>query len=131
PHNAAFAANAVGVTSLTIPASHHDRPVKTLVFFPTEGGSETVLGENPVFFGTTVREEARPLQGKHPLILMSHGWGGNAVRMAWLEAGLAARGAIVVAVNHPNSTTGDLQYHSALNHWTRAQDLSMALDYML
>jgi predicted dienelactone hydrolase len=131
PVNAARAAEAVGLASLEIPAAHHDRPVKTLVFFPVKGGTEIVLGDNPVFFGTKVQEHATPLPGKHPLILMSHGWGGNAVRMAWLEAGLAAKGAIVVAVNHPNSTTGDLRYNSALNHWTRAQDLSAALDYVL
>jgi len=128
---AAPAADPVGLTKLSIPAAHHDRPVKTLVFFPAEGGTETVLGENPVFFGTTVHEDARLLPGKHPLILLSHGWGGNAVRMAWLEAGLAAKGAIVVGVNHPNSTTGDLQYQSALNHWTRVEDMSAALDYVL
>ena len=128
---AAFAADAVGVTNLEIPTAHHDRPMKMSVMFPAEGGVETVLGENPVFFGTTLRDHAEPLPGKYPVILMSHGWGGNYMRMAWLGAGLAAKGAIVVAVNHPNSTTEDLQYQSALNHWTRAQDLSAALDYVL
>lgn len=128
---AALAADRVGMTALEVPAAHHDRPVKTLVFFPAEGGTEAVIGDNPVFFGTPVQEGAKPLPGKHPLILMSHGWGGNATRMAWLEAGLAAKGAIVVAVNHPNSTTGDIQYQSALNHWTRAEDLSVALDHVL
>ena len=128
---AAFAADAVGVFNLEIPTAHHDRPMKMSVMFPAKGGVETVFGENPVFFGTTLREQADPLPGKYPVILMSHGWGGNYMRMAWLGAGLAAKGAIVVAVNHPNSTTGDLQYQSALNHWTRAGDLSAALDYVL
>jgi predicted dienelactone hydrolase len=128
---AAFAAEAVGVTTLEIPTAHHDRPMKMSVMFPAKDGVETVLGENPVFFGTTLRDHAEPLPGKYPVILMSHGWGGNYTRMAWLGAGLAAKGAIVVAVNHPNSTTGDLQHQSALNHWTRAQDLSAALDYVL
>jgi predicted dienelactone hydrolase len=128
---AALAADRVGMTAHEVPAAHHDRPVKTLVFFPAEGGTETVIGDNPVFYGTLVQEDAKPLPGRHPLILMSHGWGGNAARMAWLEAGLAAKGAIVVAVNHPNSTTGDIQYQSALNHWTRAEDLSVALDHVL
>lgn len=131
PANAAVAADAVGLTSLTIPAGHDDRTMKMSIIFPAEGGAETVIGENPVFFGTTVRAQARPLPGKHPVILLSHGWGGNFTRMAWLSAGLAARGAIVVAVNHPNSTPGDIQYQSALNHWTRVEDLSTALDYVL
>jgi predicted dienelactone hydrolase len=128
---AAFAADAVGVTSLEIPTTHHDWPMKMSVMFPAKDGVETVIGENPVFFGTALRDHAEPLPGKYPVILMSHGWGGNYTRMAWLGAGLAAKGAIVVAVNHPNSTTRDIQYQSALNHWTRVQDLSAALDYVL
>jgi len=128
---AAFAADAVGVANLEIPTAHHDRPMRMSVMFPAKGGVETVIGDNPVFFGTTLRDHAEPLPGKYPVILLSHGWGGNYARMAWLGAGLAARGAIVVAVNHPNSTTGDIQYQSALNHWTRVEDLSAALDYVL
>jgi predicted dienelactone hydrolase len=62
---------------------------------------------------------------------VSHGWGGNFKRMAWLSQGLVENGAIVVAVNHPKSTTGDLNNLEALNHWTRAQDLSAALDHIL
>jgi len=131
PATAAFAADPVGVTNLKIPTAHHDRPMKMSVMFPAEGGTETVLGENPVFFGTTLSDHAESLPGKYPVILLSHGWGGNYTRMAWLGAGLAAKGAVVVAVNHPNSTTGDIQYQSALNHWTRAEDLSAALDYVL
>jgi predicted dienelactone hydrolase len=131
PIKAAVAADTVGLTTLSVPAANHGREIKMAVMYPGEGGTETMLGENPVFFGTAVHEHAKPLPGKHPVILLSHGWGGNYVRMGWLGAGLAAKGAIVVAVNHPNSTTGDLAYQSALNHWTRAQDLSTALDYVL
>jgi predicted dienelactone hydrolase len=51
--------------------------------------------------------------------------------MGWLSRGLVERGAIVIAVNHPNSTTGETGNAEALNHWTRAQDLSAALDHAL
>ena len=129
--SAARADDLAGITELSIPASHHGRNIKMSVIYPAEGGTETLLGDNPVFYGTPVREHAQVLPGKHPLIVLSHGWGGNYVRMGWLSAGLAAKGAIVVAVNHPNSTTGDIQYQSALNHWTRVQDLTTALDYVL
>ncbi len=131
PVNAAVAADTVGLITLSIPATHHGRDIKMSVMYLAEAGAETMLGENPVFFGTTVHEHAKPLPGKHPVILLSHGWGGNYTRMGWLGAGLVAQGAVAVAVNHPNSTTGDLNYQSALNHWTRAQDLSAALDYVL
>jgi predicted dienelactone hydrolase len=101
------------------------------VFFPSTGGNSMELGTNGVFQGVTVHENAHITPGKHPVILMSHGWGGNFKRMAWLSSALAEKGAIVIAVNHPNSMTGDLNNLNALNHWTRAQDLSAALDYVM
>jgi predicted dienelactone hydrolase len=125
------AADAPGMLELSIPAVHHGRDLKISLTYPSIGGTETTIGENPVFFGTSVRHNAQPKPGKYPVILLSPGWGGNYVRMSWLSAGLAAKGAIVVGVNHPNSTTGDIQYQSALNHWTRVQDLSTALDSVL
>ena len=84
-----------------------------------------------MFYGTSVLADAQPVTGQHPVVLLSHGWGGNYERMAWLAAGLASKGAIVVSVNHPVSTTFDLNFNAADNHWTRAQDLSTALDYVL
>jgi predicted dienelactone hydrolase len=131
PVNGALGDEVPGMTILNIPAAHHGRDLKMSVMYPAEGGTETMIGENPVFYGTPVRTDATPSPGKHPLILLSHGWGGNFTKMAWLSAALAAKGAVVVAVNHPNSSTGDIQYQSALNHWTRAQDLTTALDDVL
>ena len=120
-----------GLATFSIPAAHHGHDMEMAVMFPSTGGSARLLGENPVFHGTTVYENAEPLTGKHPVVLLSHGWGGNFARMSWLASGLVERGAIVVAVNHPNSTTGDLDNLDALNHWTRAQDLTAALDQVL
>jgi predicted dienelactone hydrolase len=120
-----------GLLRLNIPAPHHGRDMEMGIIFPSDGGTETIFGENLVFYGIPVHENAKPVAGKHPVVLISHGWGGNYARLGWLGAGLAEMGAIVVAVNHPNSTTGDLKMTSALNHWTRAQDQSLALDHVL
>ena len=98
-----------GLATFSIPAAHHVHDMEMAVMFPSTGGSARLLGENPVFHGTTVYENAEPLTGKHPVVLLSHGWGGNFARMSWLASGLVERGAIVVAVNHPNSTTGDFR----------------------
>lgn len=114
---------------ITVP--HHTGPMARAIFFPATGGTRTMLGENPVFYGTAVAEGAAPVAGQHPTILLSHGWGGNYKRMGWLIAGLVEQGAVVIAVNHPNSTTGEQSSPQAMNHWTRAQDLSAALDQAL
>jgi predicted dienelactone hydrolase len=120
-----------GVNLFSIPAAHHGRDIDMAIFYPSEGGVSRPFGENAVFYGVPVHDYAKLAPGKYPVILLSHGWGGNFMRMGWLSAGLVAKGAIVVAVNHPNSTTGDTSNKSALNHWTRAQDLSAALDTVL
>ena len=41
-----------------------------------------------------------------PLIILSHGTGGNRDGLAWLATALAERGALVVAANHPGSSNG-------------------------
>jgi predicted dienelactone hydrolase len=120
-----------GLNLLSISAPHQTHHIDMAIMFPSEGGVSRPFGENAVFYGVPVHDYAKPIPSKYPVILMSHGWGGNFARMGWLSAGLVAKGAIVVAVNHPNSTTGDTNNKKALDHWTRAQDLSVALDYVL
>lgn len=126
-----LAAQNVGITEHTIPAPHHGKNMEMAVIFPTSDGVPTPFAENAVFYGTPLVTDTEPTEGHYPLIVMSHGWGGNYKRMTWLGAGLAEKGAIVVAVNHPNSTTFDMSFEIAFNHWTRAQDLSVAMDYVL
>ena len=63
--------------------------------------------------------------------MLSHGLGGHFRSLAWLAAGLAERGAIVIAVNHPNSTWGDFDLEAMLDHWTRVEDLTLLLDWAL
>jgi predicted dienelactone hydrolase len=131
PVSASLSCADTGVKLLSIPAAHQNREIDMAIMYPSAGGTSRSFGENAVFYGVPVHDYAKLVPGKYPVILMSHGWGGNFMRMGWLSAGLVARGAIVVAVNHPNSTTGDTNNKDALNHWTRAQDLSVALDTVL
>lgn len=126
-----IAAQDVGLIELTIAAPHHNQDMQMAVMFPAVGQQQTMFADNAVFYGTPVFKDAEPVPGQYPVVVLSHGWGGNYARMAWLSAGLVSKGAIVVAVNHPSSTTTDLDFDTAFNHWTRAQDLSVALDHVL
>jgi predicted dienelactone hydrolase len=99
------------------------------IWYPSAGnGRAFQFADSPVFHGVTVVEEATVQDGKHPIVVLSHGMGGNIRSLAWLASDLAEQGAIVVAVNHPNSTWGDFDQSLGLQHWTRVQDLSLALD---
>lgn len=69
---------------------------------------------------------------KFPLVVLSHGTGGSALQMAWLGIGLAAKGYIAVAVNHPgNNATEAYTAQGFSIWWERARDLSVIIDSML
>jgi predicted dienelactone hydrolase len=128
---AAFA-DPAGYKDLSIDAPHHNRPLTGALYYPSAGGgTPETYAENPVFIGVPVIKDAAIAQGKHPLVLLSHGMGGHVRSLGWLSTVLAERGAIVVAVNHPNSTYGDFDLGQGLQHWTRVQDLELALDTVL
>ena len=113
-------------------AAHHGRTVSGAIYYPSAGGgTPEIYADNPVFVGVPVLKDAAIAHGRHPLVLMSHGMGGHVRSLGWLSTALAERGAIVVAVNHPNSTWGDFDLVKGLDHWTRAQDLKLALDAVL
>lgn len=122
-------ADPAGYTPITFDAPHHGKGVLGAVWYPTGGeGRAFLFADSPVFQGVTVVEEAPVADGTHPVIALSHGMGGNIRSMAWLASALAERGAIVVNVNHPNTTWNDFDMAKGMRHWTRAQDLSLALD---
>jgi predicted dienelactone hydrolase len=123
----AFAETIVGLTQMPIVAKHRANPIDTAIWYPGSGGTSISFGENPVFEGTAVNENASVEASKFPVILMSHGLGGNYRTLGWLSAGLAQHGAIVIAVNHPDSTTGDVDLRKALDYGSRVDDLEAAL----
>jgi predicted dienelactone hydrolase len=123
------AADPAGYGAMSFEAPHHGRRVVGAIWYPAGGPGRTVLfADSKVFKGVIVNEEAPVRKGVHPLVVLSHGMGGNIRSLAWLGSALAERGAIVISVNHPNTTTGDVNLASGMRHWTRAQDLSLALD---
>lgn len=71
-------------------------------------------------------------QGRRPLIVISHGFGGSARQMAWLGTSLAREGYVVVAVDHPgNNGNDDRTPLGALLYWERADDIRYAIDGIL
>ncbi|MCY3672068.1 MAG: hypothetical protein OXH14_13465 [Alphaproteobacteria bacterium] len=127
----AAAAEPAGFRSVTVPAAHHGRGMTGALFYPSAGGGEAVsFGENSVFHGTRVLDRARMAEGPFPVVLASHGLGGHIGALGWLTAGLAGAGALVISVNHPNSTREDFDLQEGLKHWTRVQDLRAALDWL-
>lgn len=110
-------------------APARDTNVKFHMWYPANpGGRAVTVGGNGVFYGTPAGKNAPRRAGKFPLILISHGSGGNAGQFGWIAEALATAGYVVVLPNHPGTTTGDASAEAAMRLWERPQDLSAVID---
>lgn len=117
------------VTEMTVPG--RDGPVKLHLWYPTASDVAPVLvGQNGLFYGEQVRPDAPPLSGPLPVVVLSHGSGGNAERLGWLAGYLASQGMIVAAPDHPGTTSGDSDPFKTPLVWERIADLKAALDLL-
>lgn len=121
-----------GYDRFDLAASHRARPVAASIWYPpADPGYRITVGDGPIFAPTPVFMAPAIAEGAHPLVLLSHGSGGNADGLGWLASGLVAEGAMVLAVNHPGSTSGDSSARRSLDLEARANDLRAALDAVL
>lgn len=122
----------VGFIEKTYNDTSRNRTLNAFMWFPTEESSEPELSHsNAMFFGFSARAGAAPSVKNAPLIIMSHGSGGNISNQAWLAVELAKRGAVVIAANHPGSTSRDSAPSTNLEVWNRPQDISFMLDQVI
>lgn len=122
---------APGYTLVEMTAPGRDKPVKLHLWYPTESKADPVLiGQNGLFYGSYIRPDVPPLPEKLPVVVLSHGSGGNAERLGWLAGNLAHQGMIVAAPNHPGTTSGDSDPFLTPLVWQRTGDLSAALDLL-
>lgn len=125
-------AEPAGLRQIKLDLPQHGSEAQVSIWYPSGGGgNQTTYAESSIFEGVPAAIGAEVQAGLHPVVMFSHGMGGTDRAQAWLAAGLAARGAIVVAVNHPHSTWGDFDMSQGVKHWTRVADLSAALDDLL
>lgn len=68
---------------------------------------------------------------KFPLVILSHGSGGEYSNHTWLIDSLVENGFIVAALNHPMNTTRDNTDEGVISVWHRPSDISVLLDYLL
>lgn len=121
-----------GFDRFDLTAAHRARPVAASVWYPAAGPSyRAPIGDGPIFVPSMVLMAPAIAGGRHPLVLLSHGSGGNAAALGWLAEGLVARGAIVLAVDHPGSTSGDSSARRSLDLAARAGDLDAALSAVM
>lgn len=124
--------NPIGFQTTTLPDTHNIRPLEMAVWYPaTSTAQPKLIADNLVFIGVLAVPDAAPTPGKHPVVVLSHGYGGNWGKQAWLASALARQGYIVAAVNHPGTTSQDRSAQAAAQLWQRPRDLSRAIDALL
>ncbi len=125
-------ADVAGLQITDVFMSHHGAVTRVAIWYPsTSQEPPTLYANNPVFVGVEAHLDAPISSGQFPVVLFSHGLGGTDRAQAWLASALAERGVITVSINHPNSTWEDFDMSKGVAHWTRAQDMSAALDALL
>jgi predicted dienelactone hydrolase len=109
----------------------------TTVWYPAAATTKMVaqvIGppNAPLFTLGEWEPDGAPAAGRFPLIVLSHGTGGSAQIIGWLARGLASRGYVVAAVNHPgNNALEEYTAEGFLVWWERARDLSTVIDFVL
>jgi predicted dienelactone hydrolase len=117
----------------------HPAGLRVTIWRPAAAGSKVealVIGppDKPIFQAGEAAgpDSAWPDEARHPLVLMSHGFGGTARQLAWLGTSLARSGYVVVAVDHPGNNGMDtMTVEGATLIAERADDLHLALDAAL
>lgn len=112
-------------------AAHSDQ-LRITIWYPATGSArERPLDIGPpgapLFVSGSAAPDAAFAPGRHPAILLSHGFGGSARVMGWFGTELARDGYVVVAVDHPGNNGADpITSPGAVLWWERAEDLKAA-----
>jgi predicted dienelactone hydrolase len=125
-------ASEVGFKTMRVAAEHRPSGIETMVWYPAgKGGAEDKIGDNPLFVGVPAMRDAAIPDGRFPLVVISHGSGGNAANLSWLADALAQAGFVVAIPNHPGTTSGDSHPDQTVQIWNRPADLSAVLTSVL
>ncbi len=132
PPGAADTRHAVGVSTLAVDQPPRAaRPLNGHIWYPAVAkGEPQRFGESPVWYGFEAYHDAPVAEGRFPLVVLSHGLNGNSRNQAWLATRLAEAGVVVVAPNHPGTTTFDRSPAARARLWARAEDLSRTITAM-
>ena len=119
-----------GFRDLSYVDTSRDRTIPIALWYPT-AVSPSALTYGRVHQGQAAPDAAFAL-GTHPLLLLSHGTGGNRFNQFHIGEYLATRGYVVAALEHPGDRTFDKgDFGTAKNLFNRPRDLRFALDALL
>jgi predicted dienelactone hydrolase len=125
-------ADGTGMTEIRIDDPQGGRDTDGFLWYPADPAAPDVLAlGNAVWEPIRVSPDADAIPGSYPLVVLSHGMFGNSRNQAWLAEGLVAQGFVVVAIDHPGTSTFQRDPDQRRQLWGRPTDASRAIDTVL
>lgn len=121
----------IGQTTLLLNDLSRKRPLKTEIWYPTRDTTKLNITTEYPFNLPPTSKDAEIVSEQFPLILLSHGTGGNRISLMWLACELASNGYIVAAVDHWGNTLDNKIPENFVKVWDRPLDISFVLDKVL
>jgi predicted dienelactone hydrolase len=109
------------------------RIINVLIWYPVSSTIQTKIISHPIWKIKDVAENAPILSNnkKLPLVLFSHGYGGDAFSNSWFPEYLASYGYIVASIEHYGNTYNNKILEISARPWNRPEDISFVLDQLL
>ena len=109
------------------------RHLALAMFYPAElPDTSATPFAMPFFTNLRLYKDAPLADGRHPLVMLSHGRGSNPLSYAWFAETLASHGYIVAGLYHFRANTYDQTIAYLANKlWQRPRDVSLAVSFLL
>lgn len=125
--NVGWTQTKIGQRTFNFYDDSRDRPITTEIWYPTSDSLREIdKRHSPFILEYTVRD-ATITQGRHPLIMVSHGSGGGRLSLEWIAQSLVKDGYIVAAVDHWGNTYDNPVAIEFVKPWERPLDISFAI----
>ena len=122
----------VGEQTIIYTDSLRNRPIKVEIWYPTSETDSKFERKTdlPFVLDPTIRN-ASVIKNTFPLIVLSHGTGGNRFSLAWLAIALVKQGYIVAAPDHWGNTFDNKIPDYFVRYWERPLDISFLITHLL
>ncbi len=124
----------IGQKSITYVDESRNRPLVTEIWYPTQDAlkeSSNLNKERLPFKEIKTVPNAGIPDKKFPLLLVSHGTGGNRFSLTWFVEKMVKEGYIVVSVDHYGNTSFNKIPREFVKWWERAIDIKYVLDNVI
>ena len=121
----------IGQSSLNLTDTSRSRPIKTEIWYPTKDTTKPNISAAYPFKLPPTSQNADLISGQFPLILLSHGTGGNRISQMWLACELVGHGYMVVSVDHFGNTHDHKIPENFVRIWDRPLDITFVINHLL